>query len=98
MPSLKVVRIAALLISVSGTLFTAQNAAFALDVDDLEEALPRLRRELPVPALSRRVAEELPAMRTADPREELEDLVPPVRKGMRLPARALIIVPIDIDD
>lgn len=98
MPSLKVVRIAALLIAVSGAMCTAQNAAFALDADDLEEALPRLRRELPVPALSRRIANELPAMRMADPREELEDLVPPVSKGMRLPPRAFIVVPIDVDD
>lgn len=98
MPSLKVVRIAALLIAVSGAMCTAQNAAFALDADDLEEALPRLRRELPVPALSRRIAKELPAMRMADPREELEDLVPPVSKGMRLPPRAFIVVPIDVDD
>lgn len=98
MPSLKVVRISALLVSVSGTLFATQNAAFAFDADDLEEALPRLRRELPVPALSRRIAKELPAMRMTDPREELEDLVPPVSRGMRLPPRAFIVVPVDVDD
>lgn len=98
MPYMKVVRVAALVISVTGTLCASQNAAFALDVDDLEEAMPRLRRELPVPALSRRIAQELPALRMADPREDLDDVVPPAMRGMRLPPRALIVVPIDLDD
>lgn len=96
---LSFIRTAACAAGFAAALLTAQNAAFALDLDDIEEALPRLSSHLQLPADTRRLAEDLPDLRV--PRLAPQDLggsMPGAGRTAGLRARSPIVLPVDIDD
>lgn len=81
------------------TILAPFNSAFALDLDDIEDHLPRLRASTPLPVARSRERDGIPSLTIPGvPQLRSEELAVPLSERIRIPQRPAIIIPIEVDD